>query len=565
MIPDRLAELWEDLRWGARRIVDRLRRGPTAPPTRSQVIRRRRAVALLGLAVCVYAIFRFVPVPGLPCDVSPAKTCIPTDDAIALVPAGAQAYLQIELDPDSTQFSTAEDVASRLPHFDQILQGVFNRLGPAPGLDLRREVGGWLGEEAAVALVGRGQPQPLALLAIGDEAGARRFAAGLAEGRPRRIAGGETPIRAYRNGLAFAELGGFLALGTVSSVRAAGAASAGRGRALADSEAADAALDPLPDLRLAHAYLSPRGIKRQLAGRGGLASQLDPFVDFSASRGLGAALVADQDGFELALESNLDPRKLNANPTFFQTFPSFDPSLAGEFSPETLLYLDIADPAQTVLALLRQASRTAPSLVGAFNRFEGQLSRAGVDFERGVLPLLGGEAAVGVALGPRPNVTGVFTDIDEGRAREEIARLQVPLIAALSPARTGQAPSFEAERIGDVVMRSVRLSPRLNLAYAIFDGKLVVSSSPQGVRQAVEGEDSLAGTEPFQGATKRASGGVSALVFLSLEGLVRRAEPLGLDRIVRGFAEDISRLRGLGVSVKSDEDSLNTTFFLDIE
>ena len=125
-----------------------------------------------------------------------------------------------------------------------------------------------------------------------------------------------------------------------------------------------------------------------------------------------------------------------------------------------------------------------------------------------------------------------------------MARLQAPLVAALTPARTGQAPSFESTKIGDTVMHSVRLSPTLDLAYAIFDGKLVVSTNPAGVRQAVEGDESLGGSDAFKAATSGASGGVSALVFLSLEGLVRRSEPLGLDQIVRGFAEDVARAEG---------------------
>ncbi len=296
-----------------------------------------------------------------------------------------------------------------------------------------------------------------------------------------------------------------------------------------------------------------------------MAGQLDTFVDFADTRGVAAGLVADDDGFELQVDSMLRPQGAEGSPPFFAAFPKFDPSLAGEFSPETVLYLNFANPAEAVQALLRQASTTSPGLVQAFNQFRGQLSRGGVDLEGGTLPLLDGEAAVGAALAPLPYLTFAFKDVDEDRAREEMARLQGPLVAALSPARTGQAPSFETEKLGDVVMRSVRLSPTLTLAYAIFDSKLVVATNPDGVRQAVEGDDSLGGQDSFEAATSGASGDVSALVFLSLEGLVRRAEPLGLDQIVRGFAEDIAKLKGLGLGVKGDEDSLSTTVFLDIE
>jgi hypothetical protein len=141
----------------------------------------------------------------------------------------------------------------------------------------------------------------------------------------------------------------------------------------------------------------------------------------------------------------------------------------------------------------------------------------------------------------------------------------VPLVAALSPSRTGQAPGFASKNLDGVVMRSVRISPSLEFAYAIFDGKLVVSTSRAGVREAVSGDENLGGSDAFQSATSGASGGVSALVFLNLEGLVSRSEPLGLGQIVRGFAEDVARLKGLGLTETSDADSLSTTLFLAIE
>jgi len=85
------------------------------------------------------------------------------------------------------------------------------------------------------------------------------------------------------------------------------------------------------------------------------------------------------------------------------------------------------------------------------------------------------------------------------------------------------------------------------------------------VRQAVEGDEDLGGSDVFKTATSGASGDVSALVFLNLDGLVRRAGPLGLDQIVGGFGADVARLNGLGLTVKSDDDNLETTLFLGIE
>lgn len=567
MIPERIVELWEDLRWGLRRALQRLGGGASDDPKR--VFRRRRRVALALLLLALLAVYRFVPVPGVPCDVSPAKTCVPADDAIALVPSDADAYVHLNLDRDSSQFSTAEDVLKKLPHAGQIEQGLFAGLGLAPGVNLDADLGSWVGDEAALAQVGDGG-RPLALLSVGDPEGAKKFEEKLGGGKAPQIKDrqGKDGIQyhTYGNGLTFAQLDGFLVFGDFPAVSAAVETERGRRDSLSDSEQAGEVRDSLPDQRVADVYLSSKGVERWLAGRGGLSSQLDTFVDFGDSRGVAAGLVAHDDGFELQLDSALRSAKKEASTSFFQAFPSFQPSLAGEFSPDTLLYLDIADPAETVRALLRQAGKTAPGLVDAFDDFAAQVRKGGVDIEKGVLPLLSGESAVGVASGETgPYLTAVFNDVDEDRAREEMAKLQTPLVAALAPARTGQAPSFEAERLDGVVMRRVRISPALDFAYAIFDGKLVVSTNPAGVRQAVQGDENLGGSDAFKASTGSASGGASALVFLNLEGLVSSSEPLGLDQIVRGFAEDVARLKGLGLTVKSDDDSLKTTLFLDIE
>jgi hypothetical protein len=402
-------------------------------------------------------------------------------------------------------------------------------------------------------------------LAVKDRKRADAFLAGLGTGKPRSISRGNRQLHVYRSGLAYSQLGEFLALG---KVRAVGAAidTKGGGASLAGDDRAKAVRGALPDQRVADVYLSARGVRTFLNQGTAFASQLDTFTDFAATQGIAAALVAHGGGFELQLYSALGPVRAKTHPSFFGAFPGFHPSLAGEFSPDTLLYLDIANPSDTVRALLRQAAATAPGLVASAKRFEGDVRARGVDIEKDLLPALGDEAAAGFAAGPSgPYLTLAFKGVDEQRARSRMAQLQAPLVAALSPARTGQAPSFGTEKLGDTVVNSVRLSPALDIAYAIFGDKLVISTNPAGVRQAVEGDGSLSGSDSYRAATAGASGGTSALVFLNLEGLVKRAVPLGLGQALGGFSADIAKLKALGLSVKSSEESLKTTIFLNIE
>ncbi|MEK6277386.1 MAG: DUF3352 domain-containing protein [Actinomycetota bacterium] len=563
-------ETLDDLRWGLLRLLRRLGRGLRGLWFNRSLSFRRRSFAVV-LVLAAYALIRLVPLPGLPCELSPTKQCPPSDDAIALVPAGAYAYVHVNLDRDSAQFEQAEELAARLPHFDSIAQGTLQALDIGPGLDLQRDLASWVGDEVAFAEVqsGTARPRPLFLAAVGDRQRSEVFLGLIAGagGRPEQSRYGGTTIRVFGGGLAAAEVGEFLAVGDPSAVRAAIDTDRGRGEALSSSDAADAIRDSLPEDRLADAYVSADGVARLLARRGGLAGQLDTFTDYGASRGIAAALVAHDDGLELKTDSTLDRAKLTAAPGFFTAFPRFAPSLAGEVAPDALMYLGIAAPGDTVRLLLDQANAAAPGLVDAFDRFNRRLrDRGGGDLIRDVLPVLDGEAGFAIAPArPLPYLTFVFDDVDEKRAREEMAKLQGPILAALKPARTGQAPTFGERKIGDVVARSVGLSPTLELAYALFDGKLVVSTNPAGVRQAIAGDDDLAGQGSFRTVTSGTSDGASALVFLNLEGLIRRAEPLGLNEIVGGFRADVAKLKALGLTVSSDEESLQTKLFLEIE
>ena len=533
---------------------------------RSLAYRRRVAAVLLVLGV--YALIRFVPLPLVPCEVSPAEECPAADDAIALVPAEAYAYAHVNLDRDSTQYERAAELAAGFPNFAAIAQGSFRALGPGRTLDLGIDVFPWLGDEvAAVELAGRaGAPERLLLLAVGERAGARAFLDKVEGRRGREVEHRGVEIVVYRSGLASAEHEGFLLVGPSRAIRAAIDTAGGGTDTLAESEQADSLRDDLPDHRLAEVYVSEDGIDRLLAERGGLAAQLDTFTDFGASQGVAAALVAREDGLELELRSALDREAARASPSFFSAFPQFSPSLAAEFGPGTLALLEVGDPSQTVRQLLEQADAAVPGVAEAFDRLSSELARdGGVDVEEDLLPSFAGEAAVGVAPGRAvPYVTAVFADVDEEKAREAVARLQAPLIAALDPARTGQAPTFSTRRVEDVEVRSVRLGPALDLAYAIFDGKLAISTNPRGVEAAIAGDEDLAGIDAYREATAGQPDEVSALVFLNLDGLVKLAEPRGLAEIVSDFSADLARLRALSLTVQSRPDSLVTRLFLNI-
>ena len=81
------------------------------------------------------------------------------DEAIALVPGDAYAYLHINVDSNSEQFDAAASLASRLPQLAEAAnQGLGGLFGIETSAGLEGALAPWLGDEAAFALArGRGE------------------------------------------------------------------------------------------------------------------------------------------------------------------------------------------------------------------------------------------------------------------------------------------------------------------------------------------------------------------------------------------------------------------------
>ena len=108
------------------------------------------------------------------------------------------------------------------------------------------------------------------------------------------------------------------------------------------------------------------------------------------------------------------------------------------------------------------------------------------------------------------------------------------------------------------------MSPTVNLSYAVFDGKLVVSTDPAGVTQVRSGEGGLGESSSFEAGTDQLPDQVSALVFLNLDELLGLAEQAGLaeDPLYASLSDDLSHIRSLGLAVNADDDQLKSELFL---
>ena len=521
--------------------------------------------------------------PGLSCELPGGDSCAPPDEAAAIVPAAALAYVHVNLDGETDQYRRASEIAAAVPLFSGELIDRAARVlsdGRARADEFESEIRPWSAGEVAFALLEA--DRELVLIEVGDAQGAGDYADGLrplglgvAEPKVEEHEGVEVSVDA--NGLATAQVEGFLALGPVEAVRAVieTATGAEGAESLADEETATEIRDQLPDQRLLEAYVSEDGVAELIAGSRGPLAAFSPLVSPVASRGIGASVgFGEQDEVELALRSVLNAERVETSPGFFAAFPAFEPTLPARLSSEAFAYAGIGDPGETVAALLEQAGSQAPGVAAGFDDLSRRLQRqSNVDIEGELLDGLGDEGAF--SLQPRPEAGGsepapvagagalpyagfVADGVDEPSVRKALASLQDPLAAAVGPGQNLQAPAFEERELAGVDARSLRLSPSIELTYAVFDGIAAIASDPAAIEQLAEGSGGLDSAERFERATDAFEDEVSLLAYLDLERLVALGEGLGLaeDPTYATFAGEFRRLDALGLAVVADSQTL---------
>jgi hypothetical protein len=552
-----------------------LRRGAEAPIVwwaRRSRATKQRIFAVAGV-VALYAVLKFAPVPGVPCEVSAAKECAPPNDTIAYVPADAVLYAHFTVKSDSHQSELAGDLADEIPDVSQLAQQVTSALPTPTGtpVNVTEEILPWAKDEVALTLVAgpKKTSLPVFIVGVGDRQAAAQFVAGIAPaGVPKESKQNGTPIDVYPQGFATAYAGDQLLFGLESAVRTALDAKAGKVPDLEDSDR-DAPRDELPDVRLAEVYLSPAGVQRLLATGGAGSTQLETFVDYGATSGVAASLTLKDDGVQANLVSNLDEKLLQKSPTFFADLPQFRPDLADEAGSRALGYIGVGEIGPSLTNVLARAGAQSQGLAGSLRSLAQRLQKeAGVDPLKDLLPALGGQAALVAEPTDGPPFASLIVDgVDEEKATKALAGLQRPLLRSLGTTGGTAKPTFDEVKQDGVTVSSVQVSPTVNLSYAIFDGKLVISTDPAGIEQVRAGGDDLAGTAAYERTVDELPDEVSALVFLNLDEVVGLATQAGLaeDPLYAALSDDISKIGSIGLSVKGGDDQLDSELFLALE
>jgi hypothetical protein len=529
----------------------------------------RQGVAVAVAAVVAIALLIAVAVPALPCEFPGGDECPPADDAAEIVPAETLAYFHVNADPATQQYEELVGAADTVSGFGQQIVLRALALIPGPGgapPEYERDIEPWFGGEAAIAIVpgpARSTEQ-VALLEVSDREGAAGYAEAVAAGLPQPEDYRGVELTTDQRDVATAQVGGFLVIGSRSGVRAViDTATGARGASsLADDTLASEVRDELPDHRFFEAWLSRAGAGELVARSTGTLGSLAPFVSPGSTQGAALAVFAGEDELGLAVRSDLDPEREKTSPGFFAAFPGFEPDLTERLGGDALAYLGFGDPGGTVRELLGQAAAEAPGIASGFDDLVDALRREDdVDVEKELLPALGDEGAFAIEPADQlPFLEFVSQGVDEEAAKQALASLQKPLADSVDQASGLQAPGFSDEEIDGVEAHSLRVSPAIELTYAIFDGLVAIATDPAGIERLVEGEGGLDEADGFEEATEGFEDEVSLLAYFDLRRLIEEGFEIGLAQVpaFNTFSADFRSLDALGLSVRNSEDSLDT-------
>jgi len=516
--------------------------GPRPSPGPDAAQRRRRLVlvvlALLAAGAAAFLLLRGGEGPG-------------ATGAARFVPDDALAYIHVSTDPDREGVERAVGLGNRFPGFGRLRAAVLSRLASAGRpVDFERDIRPWLGDEAALALLNtRGtRAGSLIVLGVADRTRAQRFV---------RPPGRERKVERYRGAqisrygdVATAFVGDHLLIGQEAGLRQAIDVGAGRGTSLDDNPTFRRAMASLPEGRVADVYAPAAGMRRLLRPEG-LPGAVRILLDKPALAGTAAAVTAEERRARLTVHSVLDPALARREPA-----PSrpFEPALERSLPIDALAYLGTTGLGRAVgriLGLAQPAGFGDPAPLVA--RLRRDLVDGGVDLQEDLAPLFRREVALVVTPSlPAPALTLVAAAGDEDATALAVSKLQEPLAELFAPsgAGPGQVPTFTERDIGGVKAFSLRLAPGLELNYAVFEGKLVVSTQLGEIQRVRNSNGYLSDDDDFQAVMADRPKRVSSLVFLDFRQLLRLGERTGLgqDPAYLAVRPDLQKIRAVGAA-----------------
>jgi hypothetical protein len=477
-------------------------------------VKRKYLVRRLVASAVVAALLGF----GLTRAFAGGSDPAPPDRAAAFVPGGALVYLNLDTSRGSAQWRHTSSAIAKLPLAGQLRDALLLAAtsGTLGKLTLERDITPWLGDEAAYAQL-PGQGGSLLVLAVRNQREALRSLES-AGGAATPTAYRGAPLRQVGDGSVAALSGGFALIGAPAAVRAGLDAHATPTASLRANTTYEELVGGLPKERVGNAWFSPQWLSAHFAGPAAILA--------GAARvpALQAAAVGFGDDGKLMRFTFRGRAAPGAAGTAGCTGGAGDSGdgLTSQAPAEPAVFVGLAGAE----CILRDLMASPTSAIGrALSSFSASAQSMGVNVDRDVLPLFGGDSAV--SLTPGPTITLEAGHVRPQQALNTVGGLVPVLVKMLDPERGGATPNYSALRVNGVSALSASLTPALQLTYAAFGGNLVVSNSANAIGSPKKAQH-LDQTKDFTTVLGTRPKSPSALVFLDLKKLLALADQAGL-------------------------------------
>jgi hypothetical protein len=220
----------------------------------------------------------------------------------------------------------------------------------------------------------------------------------------------------------------------------------------------------------------------------------------------------------------------------------FQAELQSRVPGDVLLYAGTSDLERQLGALRDMLAVAAPELDRDIARVEAQI---GVSLDEDVFPLFSGESALYVRPGfPIPEVT-LVTQVDDGQgALAGVDKLARQVVGHHGAAR------LRAVETGGVQAKELAVDKLFSVYYAAFDGRLVITTSAQGIADLRSDAARVANDSAFESATEAAGmpGETTGFIYVDLDKAVPSAlalAGLGGGEIPTWLQQDLEPLHSL--------------------
>jgi hypothetical protein len=485
----------------------------------------------------------------------------------AVIPGDALAYVGVSLDRGSPAVRQALTVANRLPNFalgGGSLLGRFDEvLAGGRAVDYSSQVAPWIGHDAGLALLNTttSTAGSLVIAEVSHRAAAQRFLR--AEGARPDGSYRNTPLLRYPDGGVVALIGSDLVVGQGASLRAALDTAAGASPSLTGVAAyRRAAAAASPDSVLT-AYASPSGVRRVLAGQGGVLGALGGLLSEPSLQGVGLSLAPTAQGARITIHSMLGAGAPAGG--------TFSPTLQRVIPAGAALMLDVDGLDRALPQVLGAGSATGltAGLGPLLSQLGTALTHAGVDVP-GLVSQFSGQSAVAiVGAGRTPALVVVSALTDPARAQAAFGQFQRAM-ARLVPTSGGRSAArsvFHTETVDGVTVHAFQLTPTLALDYALLHGMVVVATNPQGIAAVARPHRSLAADPAFTAALSAHPARVTSLVYANLGRLLADEAPAlsASGSSLARLLPDLERIGAVGVTSTRGAGVATTTLTVQVK